>query len=90
MRAPGTRPAAEIEAAGKTMAEMMIMLETHLKGRAYMGGAAFTMVDCVMGPALHRWANVPIERASLPNVERYYRTIMERPAAKKLLTLPLT
>ncbi len=90
VRAPGTRPAAEIEAAGKTMAEMMLMLEARLEGRAFMGGDAFTMVDCVMGPALHRWANVPIERARLPNVERYYQTIMARPAAKKLLTLPLT
>ena len=40
--------------------------------------------------AVARAVGVAIERARLPNVERYYQTIMARPAAKKLLTLPLT
>ncbi len=90
VREPGARPAAEIEAAKKTMAQMMAMLEERLDGRRWMGGDAFTMVDCVIGPALHRWSNVPFERAPLPNVERYYKAMMQRPSAKKLLTLPLT
>jgi glutathione S-transferase len=90
VREPGARSPAEIEAAKKTMAQNMLMLEARLDGREWMGGDAFTMVDCVIGPALHRWSNVPIERGSLPNVERYYRALMERPSAKKLLTLPLT
>ena len=90
VRAPGARPAAEIEAARKSMDDLMAMLEARLEGRAYMGGDAFTMVDCVIGPALHRWRNVEFERVARPNVERYYRAIMARPAAQKLLTLPLT
>jgi glutathione S-transferase len=90
VRAPGTRPPEEIEAARKTMVDLMAMLEARLEGRAFIGGDAFTMADCVMGPAIHRWRNVPFEREHRPNVERYYRSIMERPAARKVLTLPLT
>ena len=90
VRAKGTRPPEEIESARQIMADLMAMLEARLADREYIGGAAFTMADCVMGPAMHRWRNVPFERGHWPNVERYYQTIMQRPAAKKLLTLPLT
>ncbi len=90
VRSPGARTPAEIDAARATMREMTAMLEDRLRDRAYMGGDRFTMVDCVYGPVLHRWSNIPIERSNAPNVERYYRTIMSRPVAKKLLTLPLT
>ena len=72
------------------MTELMAMLEARLAGRAYIGGDAFSMADCVLAPALHRWRNIPIERVHLPHVERYYATLMTRPSAKTLLTLPLT
>jgi glutathione S-transferase len=90
VREPGAKSPEEIEAARNTMDGLMAMLEARLQGRAYIGGEAFTMADCVIGPAIHRWRNVPFEREHRPNVERYYATIMARPAARKLLTLPLT
>ena len=90
IRAPGTRPAAEIEEARKAMDGLMAILDRRLDGRAFMGGDRFTMVDCVWGPSIHRWKHTPFERTPRPNVERYYATIMNRPAARTLLTLPLT
>jgi len=90
VRRPGTRPAGEIGTARELMAGLTAMLEARLEGRAYMGGDAFTMADCVIAPAIHRWRHVPFERAASPNIERYYQSVMSRPAAQKLLTLPLT
>ena len=90
VRAPGARPPDEIAAAQTEMVGLMRMLEARLVDRAWIGGDAFTMADCVMGPAVHRWSNIPIEREPLPHVERYYRSILARPAGRRLLTTPLS
>ncbi len=90
VREPGGRSPADIESARKSIINLTAMLEARLEGRAFVGGDTFTMVDCVIAPAVHRWSHTPFDRPSAPNVERYYRTIMSRPAAKQLLILPLT
>ena len=90
LRQPGSRTAADIESVRTSMLSLTAMLEARLDGRAFIGGDAFTMGDCVIAPAVHRWMNTPFERPPSPNIDRYYQTIMTRPSAKKLLVLPLT
>jgi glutathione S-transferase len=48
------------------------------------------MGDIALGPAIHRWLNLPLERVARPNVERWYRRLMDRPSARKVLQLPIT
>lgn len=69
--------------------EVMVLLEALLKGRAYVAGDAFTMGDIAVGATVHRWLNMPIARSARPEVERYYRSLMQRPAARTALLLPI-
>ena len=48
------------------------------------------MGDIPMGCAIWRWMGLPIERADLPNVQRWYDNLSNRPAYKKVVMLPLT
>ena len=66
------------------------ILDAAFAKREWMGGKAFNMADCVIAPGVHRFLNLPGDRAAAPNIERYYKQLMQRPAAQKLLTLPLT
>lgn len=56
----------------------------------YMAGAAFSMGDIPMAIAAWRWFNLQIERPTLPNLERWYARICQRPTFKQHGMLPLT
>jgi glutathione S-transferase len=90
VRSPGKTPADQL-AQGKARLDNVIgILDAAFARREWMGGNAFNMADCVIAPGVHRYLNLPGERAAAPNVERYYKQLMQRPVAKRLLTLPLT
>jgi glutathione S-transferase len=90
VRSPGGKTPEEIEAARKRMETLMAMLDARLAKCPWMGGESFTMADCVIGPAVHRWHALPLTFEPRPHVERYYTALMQRPAARKILTLPLS
>lgn len=90
VRSPGSRSEEDIAAARTAMADMVKILEAQLDGREFIGGGHFTMADSVLAPVVHRWKHLPLERDPLPNIDRYYRNIMARPSAQKVLTLPLS
>ncbi len=90
VRSPGAIAPKDLDEAKAAMVDLMAMLDARLESRAWIGGETFTMGDCVLGPALHRWRNIPLDREPRPNVERYYAALMRRPASAKVLTLPLT
>ena len=47
------------------------MVDRRLEGRDYLAGA-FSLGDIALGPYLHRWFALPIERAPMPRLEAYY------------------
>lgn len=49
-------------------------------GGPWITGETFTLADIVLGVATHRWRASPIERPSLPAVERFYAALAARPA----------
>ncbi len=53
------------------------MVDRQLEGRDYVAGA-FSLADIVLGPYLHRWFALPIERAPMPNLEAWYARLRER------------
>ena len=87
---PEKRDQAAIEAALGKGEEKAAILDAALADRDYVAGAEFTMGDIPTGAAAHRWLNLSPTRARRPNLERYYARLMERPAAQKILTTPLT
>lgn len=88
--APDQRDNAVIEASiAKTEAKMDI-LEAHLATRSFLAGERFGMADITVGPGLHRWLHMPVERATRPHLQRWYETLAARPAAKPALPMPIS
>ncbi len=88
--APEHRAPALIEASNAATEALMTILDDHLAGRRYLTGDAFTVGDIAAGAAVHRWFGLPQPHAPRPNVERWYRQLMTRPATGGVLTLPIT
>ena len=87
---PEKRNMAEVEENRKKLASLYEIVEANLEKRDYMAGSSFTVGDIPMGVAAYRWFNLPIERPPLPNVERWYKRLTERPAFKAHCMLPMT
>lgn len=66
------------------------IVDAQLARGAYMAGDAFSMGDIPMAIAAWRWFNLAIERPTLPNLDRWYARICERPAFQRHGMLPLT
>ncbi|HEV7803444.1 MAG TPA: glutathione S-transferase family protein [Burkholderiales bacterium] len=88
--APEKRNMAQVEESRKLLSANLAIVDANLAHRDYVAGQRFTMADIPMGVACYRWFNLPIERPALPNLERWYRQICERPAFAKHCMLPLT
>ena len=65
----------------------MAVLEAQL-GRTggFAAGTALSLADIALGLSVHRWYETPFAHPPLPQVERYYERLRERPAAKRYLT----
>ena len=68
---------------------LMAMLDAHLSSRSFMVGERFTMADIPLGCEVQRWFGLPQAREKRPNIERWYATLLARPAAKGVLDLAL-
>jgi len=71
-------------------AEILGYLDAHLKNRPFVAGEAFTMGDIPMGCAIWRWMSILIERPDQPNLKRWFDSLAQRPAYKKVVMLPIT
>ncbi len=74
---------AELTTAEQKAASTWKILEAQLAKQAYVAGATLTIGDIALGNAVHRWFKLPIERLDLPNLERWYGRLCERPAYKQ-------
>ncbi len=71
-------------------ANVLGIVDAHLASRRFLAGDALTMGDLPLGCAIWRWMALPIERPVLPNVQRWFDALTERPAYKKVVMLPLS
>ena len=74
---------AELESAQRRAAAAFAILDAQLARTKYVAGTALTMGDIALGFAPHRWFLLPVERPSLPNVERWYRDLCGQPAYRE-------
>ena len=77
-----------INAALARCAEDFGQLEKQLAGRRFLVGDEFTLADIPAGAALYRYFELEIERPSLPNVERWYGVLQERPVYRAHVMVP--
>ena len=68
---------------------LMAILDAHLATRSFMVGERFTMADIPLGCEVQRWLGLPQAREPRPNIERWFATLLARPAAKGVLDLAL-
>ncbi|GGC62400.1 glutathione S-transferase [Siccirubricoccus deserti] len=65
------------------------IVDRQLQGRQYVAGG-FSLADIVLGPYIHRWFALPIERPPMPNLEGWYaRLLAEHPGFGKHVAVPL-
>lgn len=88
--APEKRNMALVEEHRKLLAGNWAIVDAQLARNDYVAGSSFTVGDIPLGVAAYRWFNLPIERVSLPNVERWYERLKQRPVFKECCMLPLT
>jgi glutathione S-transferase len=88
--APDKRDPRVLEESRLKTAEVLRIVDAHLKTHEYLAGNAFTMGDIALGCGIWRWMALPIERQPLPNVQRWFDSLARRPAYKDTVMLPLT
>lgn len=87
---PEKRDMAAIEAGIALTEKRMQLLDKHLAQNRHLAGGNFTMAEIALGPFIHRWLNMPVERQDHAHVARWYQGIAARPAASAALLLPVT
>jgi glutathione S-transferase len=70
--------------------EVLGYLDAHLKNRTYIAGDDLTMGDIPMGCGVWRWYGLQFERPELPNLQRWFDNLRQRPAYQNAVMLPLT
>lgn len=78
------------EAANEKLGKTFAILEGQLSGADFVLGDRLTIADIPVGAATYRYFNMDLERPSLPNVERWYAALTERPAFAEHVMIPLT
>lgn len=86
---PEHRSAARIAASGEATEPLLALLDGHLASQPYLAGDRFTMADIPVACEIHRWWNLPQERAPHPHLERWYQAVSDRPGARGVLDQPL-
>lgn len=88
--APKDRDAAAIAAGVDDLARKFAILDAALSGREFIAGDRLTMGDIPIGCTAYRYFGLNIDRPELPNVERWYRRLTERPAFRVHVMVPIT
>lgn len=78
--APKDQDPAAIAAAVMALDGKLDIAEAQLSRHAFLAGETFTPADIQFGHLLYRYFTIDIERRPRPVLERYYKTLMERPA----------
>ena len=63
-------------------------LDRLLEGRSFLLGDAPSLADISAGTSLYRYFELDIERPQLAQVERWYRTLQQRPAFREHVMIP--
>ena len=87
---PAKRGAQALEQHRLAGIKVVTMIDEHLASHAYMGGDQFSIGDIPLGCGVWRWMAMPIERPPLPNLERWFAQLGERPAFRKVVMQPLS
>ena len=84
------RDMAAVKAAAERIGRSWQILDAHLAGHRFVAGDSLTMGDIPVGCHWWRYANLPVEKPSLPNLERWGKELHGRDGYRREVALPLT
>lgn len=84
------RDMAAVKAAAQRIGPSWQILDRHLADRRFVAGDTLTMGDIPVGCHWWRYANLPVEKPSLPNLDRWGKELQERDGYRREVALPLT
>ncbi|WP_455923067.1 glutathione S-transferase family protein [Pseudomonas putida] len=70
--------------------QLFSVLNGVLADKAFLTGNTLTLADIAAGSNLYRYFELDIQRPSLPNVERWYSDLKERPAYQEHVMIPFS
>ncbi|PHM74647.1 glutathione S-transferase family protein [Xenorhabdus kozodoii] len=70
--------------------KLLKIVDETLSNQQYLSGDKLGMADIALAPLVYLWLNVEIARPSLPNLERWYQLLAERPAFKKIVMIEIS
>jgi glutathione S-transferase len=84
------RDMAAVKAAAQRIGPSWQILDRHLADRRFVAGDTLTMGDIPVGCHWWRYANLPVEKPSLPNLDRWGKELQTRDGYRREVALPLT
>lgn len=84
---PAQQNAAVIAELTRTSIARFQALDRQLDGRDYLLGE-FSLADIPAGMTLYRWFEMEVDRPPMPNLERWYHTLRQRPAYLRSICIP--
>ena len=87
---PEKRDGAAIEDGRLKSGKLLDILDDVLAGRRYVAGESLTMGDIPMGCHVQLWMRLPIDRPRHPHLEAWFARLLERPAYRKVVDIPLS
>lgn len=79
-----------IQTSNQETEALLSILDTQLGQHAFVAGPQFTMADIPVACELHRWFGLPQTRLPHHHIERWYHTLLQRPASRGVLDLALS
>ncbi|MDJ0957568.1 MAG: glutathione S-transferase [Arenicellales bacterium] len=77
-----------VERKTSSLTQALQIFDQWLSNQPYVAGENLTMGDIPMGAIAYRYYNVDIEHPDLPNLERWYRSLCDRPAYQQHVMIP--
>ncbi|MFA3779527.1 glutathione S-transferase [Yersinia sp. 1652 StPb PI] len=78
-------------AQGMTQLNTLMAIADHaLEKQAYLSGDKFGIGDIPLGCLAYAWFNLSIERPPLPSLQRWYHSVSQRAAFKKVIDIGLS
>ncbi|MGE3246039.1 MAG: glutathione S-transferase family protein [Beijerinckiaceae bacterium] len=90
IRGMGDKSPEAIEKGRQQSEQVLAMLDAWLANNVQISGKEFGVADCVLGPSVHRWYNLPIAHREFPNLRRWFDALMQRASAKKVIVEPIS
>ena len=81
--APSKQDHDAIHAALVKLGSLLAIAEAQLGRASFLAGPSFSLADIQFGHVLFRYFDIDIARPRWPSIERYYRTLCERPAFRE-------